>query len=75
MGVTSWFIAGLVSEQKSAVERRITPLEIEKRRRKYQVEETDEELNLAIVVPAEFIIEAMTALKETKKTGQPEAAR
>lgn len=65
--VTIQFIAGLVSQQKSVIERRVTPIEVTKTRRKFEVQEDEERLRIGVVVPAEFIAETLAILKNETK--------
>jgi len=65
--VTIQFIAGLVSQQKSTIERRVTPIEITKTRRRIEVQEEEERLRIGVVVPAEFITETLVMLRDEGK--------
>jgi len=64
VGQTFHFIAGLVSKQKSTIERRVTPIEVSRTRRTFEVEENEERLKLAIVVPSEFISDTIAMLRK-----------
>ena len=65
--VTIQFIAGLVSQQKSTIERKVTPIEITKTRRRFEVQEEEERLRIGVVVPSEFITETLVMLREKGK--------
>ncbi len=73
LGVTVRFIAGLVIQQKSSVERTVTPLERGTHGRRFEVQEDVESLGLAIVVPAELISETLALLRRQEPGGANQA--
>lgn len=62
LGITIRLVAGIVIQQKSSIERKVTPLEVSRSRRRFEVQEDEERLRLAIVVPAHFIRETVDML-------------
>lgn len=71
LGQLTQFVAGLVSEQKINIERKVTQLERSRRRRRFEIEESEEMLKLAVVIPAHFIKETINMLPKDETTPKP----
>ncbi|MBP8305097.1 MAG: hypothetical protein KBE04_13335 [Phycisphaerae bacterium] len=66
-GRTVYSIIGLVSQEQYGIDRRVTPLEETRARKRIEVEETRERLGLAIVIPSYFIKEAIGLLEKREQ--------
>jgi hypothetical protein len=62
LGQTNQFIAGIITKQKYATSRSVTPIESKPESTQYEIEERREPLGLAVVVPVYFIKETLALM-------------
>jgi hypothetical protein len=67
LGETVFFVAGLISERRFTVSRHSRTVELSERRRRVEVEEEREMLNLAVVVPGVYIKETIELLQKERE--------